>query len=324
MTTSSAGSKPSKPLAENDPKPRLARPHALKSMTGYAQTRLIENGWSLRVSVRSVNHRFLDLHLRVPDGFEPIEPRIRQIVRERVRRGHLDVTVHYELAGPAAVGVNREVAAAYLQAVNQLRNDFQIEPQPDLAAILRLPGVIGPPVASFEDKLAELESAVTRCLVESLDKLDRMRAAEANLLREEMSRRLAHITSLAAKIEAAAQRAHPLFAKRLETRLKELLGETALDPARIAQEAAIAAERSDVTEELTRLRSHVQQFESLLADAGDIGKKLDFLLQEMQREANTLLSKTPGNEGEGLEITRLALEIKSEIEKLREQVQNIE
>jgi len=293
-------------------------------MTGYAQTRIIENGWSLRVSVRSVNHRFLDLHLRVPEGFEPVEPRIRQIVRERVRRGHLDVTLHYELAGPAAVGVNREVAAAYLEAVNQLRSDFKIEPQPDLAAILRLPGVIGPPAASLEDKLAELEAAVAKCLMESLDKLDRMRADEASALREEMSERLRTIADLATKAEAMAERAHAAFAKRLESRLKELLGEAQLDPVRLAQEAAIAAERSDVSEEIVRLRSHVQQFEALLAGAGDIGKKLDFLLQEMQREANTLLSKTPGNEGEGLEITRLALEIKSEIEKLREQVQNIE
>jgi uncharacterized protein (TIGR00255 family) len=245
-------------------------------------------------------------------------------VRERVRRGHLDVTVHYELAGPAAVGVNREVAAAYLEAVNQLRRDFEIEPQPDLAAILRLPGVIGLAAASLEDKIAELEVAVTKCLVESLDKLDRMRADEANALRVEMSERLRTIADLATKTEAIAERAHGAFAKRLESRLKELLGEAQLDPARLAQEAAIAAERSDVSEEITRLRSHVQQFEALLADAGDIGKKLDFLLQEMQREANTLLSKTPGNEAEGLEITRLALEIKSEIEKLREQVQNIE
>jgi len=321
MTSSGASSKT---VAAGDSKPRLARANGLKSMTGYAQTRIIENGWSLRVSVRSVNHRFLDLHLRVPEGFEPVEPRIRQIVRERVRRGHLDVTLHYELAGPAAVGVNREVAAAYLEAVNQLRNDFKIEPQPDLAAILRLPGVIGPPAASLEDKLAELEAAVAKCLVESLDKLDRMRADEASALREEMSERLRTIADLATKAEAMAERAHAAFAKRLESRLKELLGEAPLDPARLAQEAAIAAERSDVSEEITRLRSHVQQFEALLAGAGDIGKKLDFLLQEMQREANTLLSKTPGNEGEGLEITRFALEIKSEIEKLREQVQNIE
>jgi uncharacterized protein (TIGR00255 family) len=321
MTNSGASSKT---VAAGASQPGPARVNGLKSMTGYAQTRIIENGWSLRVSVRSVNHRFLDLHLRVPEGFEPVEPRIRQIVRERVRRGHLDVTLHYELAGPAAVGVNREVAAAYLEAVNQLRSDFKIEPQPDLAAILRLPGVIGPPAASLEDKLAELEAAVARCLVESLDKLDRMRADEASALREEMSERLRTIADLATKAEATAERAHAMFAKRLESRLKELLGEAQLDPARLAQEAAIAAERSDVSEEIVRLRSHVQQFEALLAGAGDIGKKLDFLLQEMQREANTLLSKTPGNEGEGLEITRLALEIKSEIEKLREQVQNIE
>src|SRR5271170_1189010 len=124
-------------------KPRLARVDQLRSMTGYAQSRIVENGWSLRVSVRSVNHRFLDLHLRVPEGFEPVEPRIRQIVRERVRRGHLDVTLHYELAGPAAVGVNREVAGAYMEAVNQLRTEYKIDSHPDLAAILRLPGVIG-------------------------------------------------------------------------------------------------------------------------------------------------------------------------------------
>jgi uncharacterized protein (TIGR00255 family) len=314
------GSKP----AETAANPRAAGANTLKSMTGYAQTRIIENGWSLRVSVRSVNHRFLDLHLRVPEGFEPVEPRIRQIVRERVRRGHLDVTLHYEIAGPAAVGVNREVAAAYLDAVNQLRSDFKIEPQPDLAAILRLPGVIGPAKASLEDKIPELEATVTKCLVESLDKLDRMRADEASHLCEEMLARLRNLTSLGAEIETIAKRAQPAFARRLETRLKELLGEAPLDPARLSQEAAIAAERSDVTEEITRLRSHVEQFESLLAGAGDIGKKLDFLLQEMQREANTLLSKTPGNEQEGLEITRLALECKSEIEKLREQVQNIE
>jgi uncharacterized protein (TIGR00255 family) len=309
---------------ENPSNPRASGSKALRSMTGYAHAQVAEHGWSLRISVRSVNHRFLDLHLRVPEGFEPIEPRIRQIVRERVRRGHLDVTLHYDLAGPAAVGVNREVAAAYLQAVNSLREEFGIETQPDLAAILRLPGVIGLPAVSIGEELARLESAVTRCLGEALDKLDRMREDEANHLREEMSARLRTITQLAAQVEPLAERARPAFARRLELRLKELLGEAQLDPTRLAQEAAIAAERSDVSEELTRLRSHVQQFESLLAGASDIGKKLDFLLQEMQRETNTLLSKTPGNEAEGLEITRNALEMNSEIEKLREQVQNIE
>jgi uncharacterized protein (TIGR00255 family) len=309
---------------ENPSKARPAGAKSLRSMTGYAHAQVIENGWSLRVSVRSVNHRFLDLHLRVPDGFEPVEPRIRQIVRQHVRRGHLDVTLHYDPAGPAAVGVNREVAAAYLQAVNSLRQEFGIETQPDLAAILRLPGVIGPAAASIEEELGRLEDAVTRCLVESLDKLDRMREQEGNHLREEMLARLRSIAQLAEEVAPLAERVRPAFAQRLEQRLKDLLGEAQLDPTRLAQEAAIAAERSDVSEELARLRSHVLQFEMLLTGASDIGKKLDFLLQEMQRETNTLLSKTPGSEVEGLEITRRALEMKSEVEKLREQVQNIE
>jgi uncharacterized protein (TIGR00255 family) len=296
----------------------------LKSMTGYAQARASENGWSLRVTIRSVNHRFLDLHLRVPEGFEPLEPRIRQIIRERVRRGHLDVTVHYELAGPAAIGVNQEVAAAYLKAAASLRKEFNIQSEPDVESIMRLPGVIGAAAASLQSELERLESVLGRCMLESLDKLDRMRAEEAGVLREEMSSRLRTIAALASSVSTLAERARPAFAKRLETRLKDLLGETQIDPTRLAQEAALAAERSDVSEELVRLRSHVQQFQDLLASASEAGKKLDFLLQEMQREANTLLSKTPGNDGEGLEITRLALEIKSEIEKLREQVQNIE
>ena len=302
----------------------VAAAKSLKSMTGYAQAQRAENGYTMRLSIRSVNHRFLDLHARVPEGFEPLEPRIRQLVRERVRRGHLDVTLRYEPSGPAAVTINQDVAAAYVQAVNGLREQFAIHGEPDLASILRLPGVIGPAAASLDEELAKLEEVMAGCLTEALDKLDRMREHEGDVLRDEMLGRLASISGLAAKVSALAERARPAFAKRLETRLKELLAETQLDPTRIVQEAAIAAERSDISEELTRLASHVRQFESLLSTVADVGKKLDFLLQEMQREANTLLSKTPGTETEGLEITKLGLEIKSEIEKLREQVQNIE
>jgi uncharacterized protein (TIGR00255 family) len=311
-------------LQANPPDAPAASRKSLRSMTGYAQAQAVETGWSLRISVRSVNHRFLDLRLHVPEGFEPVEPRIRQIVRERVRRGHLDVTLHFELAGAAAIGINEEVAAAYMQAVNSLRKQFGIQAEPDLASLLRLPGVIGPPAASLDQEMARLEAAVARCLGEALDTLDRMREQEADALREEMSPRLGDIARLASKVAVLAERARPAFARRLESRLKELLGEAQLDPARLAQEAALAAERSDVSEELARLGSHVRQFEALLTGAADAGKKMDFLLQEMQREANTLLSKTPGVEADGLEITGLALEIKSEIEKIREQVQNIE
>src|SRR3984957_2934256 len=314
-------SKASHSAAVDDTKPRTT---GLKSMTGYAQARAVENDWNLRITIRSVNHRFLDLHLRLPEGFEPVEPQVRKIIRERVRRGHLDLTLHYELAGPAAVGVNEAVAAAYLVAVNSLRKKFSIQTEPDLAAILRLPGVIGAATGSLENGLERIEAVVVKALHQALDRLDRMRAEEGVHLCNDLNSRLATITTLTAEVAKLAERARPAFAKRLELRPKELLGEQPLDPARLAQEVAIAAERSDVSEELARLASHVQQFGSLISTGSDAGKKLDFLLQEMQRESTTLRSKTPGNEADGLEITRLGLEIKSEIEKLREQVQNIE
>jgi uncharacterized protein (TIGR00255 family) len=312
-----------KPQTVTEPSAGLQR-IGMKSMTGFASAHSAEHGWSLRLTIRSVNHRFMDLHLKLPEGFELVEPRMRKMLRERVRRGHLDVTLYYEPGGKAAVEINQEVAAAYVDALNRLKKKFRVKGEPDLAAILRLPGVIGTAAGATEKELTRLEESVTRCLSEALDKLDRMREAEARHLGEEMSARLHRIAALAREVKERAERALPAFAERLRTRLIELLSEAQLDPARLAQEAAIAAERSDVSEELARLESHVQQFEQFLEGAPDVGKKLDFLLQEMQREANTLLSKTPGNDGEGLEITRLGIEIKSEIEKLREQVQNIE
>ncbi len=151
-----------------------------------------------------------------------------------------------------------------------------------------------------------------------------MRRAEGKHLVAELRERLARIAGQVEQVRGLAASLRPVFARRLETRLRELLGGTAIDQARLAQEAALLAERSDISEELDRLRSHLQQFTKLLDGAGELGKKLDFLLQEMHREANTMLSKTPGVESEALAITGLALEIKAEIEKLREQVQNIE
>ncbi|PYU17118.1 MAG: YicC family protein [Acidobacteria bacterium] len=313
------------PASSPSASPKSAAP---KSMTGYAQAHIEQNGWSLRVSVRSVNHRFLDLHLHLPEGFEPFEPRMRQLLRERVRRGHIDVTLHFEPAGPAAVQVNREVAEAYLRIAEDLRRQFGMKTEPDLMALLRLPGVIATSgtlgETGSEDEQERLATEVAACLEEALTRLDEMRRAEGRLLAEEMSGRLVHIAEKGAQIRALAEQSRPAYARRLEMRLKELLGDTQLEPARLLQEAALLAERSDISEEIARLASHIDQFQKLLSVAGEAGKKLDFLLQEMQREANTMLSKTPGIEAEGLAITDLALEVKSEIEKLREQAQNVE
>ena len=297
------------------------------SMTGFAQARHEENGWAVRVSVKSVNHRFLDLKLRLPEGFDLYELRLRQMVRERIHRGHVEVNVNVEPGTAAPIQVNRDLVRAYLNVAEEFRQQTGAAAELDVVALLRLPGVIAGLTAAVpetEEEQEQLGQAIDACLREALLKLDDMRRAEGRHLAEELRGRVARIAEQAEQVRELAATLRPAFARRLETRLKDLLSGTVIDPARLAQEAAILAERSDISEELDRLRSHLQQFAKLLDGAGELGKKLDFLLQEMHREANTMLSKTPGVDSEALAITGLALEIKADIEKLREQVQNIE
>jgi len=295
----------------------------LRSMTGYAQARVEQNGWAVQLSLRSVNHRFLDVRVRMPEGWDALETEIRQLARERIRRGHLEVTLQVEAGKKNSITIHREVAAEYLKAAMSLSEQFGLKSDPDVAAILRLPGVASSG-APADDEIEELNALVRSCLGQAIDRLEQMKQVEGRALGAELSKRLDNVAQAAQKIAVLAERAQPAYAQRLEARLKELLGNYSLDPNRLAQEAAFAAERSDTTEELARLKSHVQQFRGLLDAGGEAGKKLDFLLQEMQRETNTLLSKANGIDSDGLEITQLGLELKSEIEKLREQVQNVE
>jgi uncharacterized protein (TIGR00255 family) len=312
-------------MSEKNPTP--ARLPECLSMTGYAQARREQSGWAVRVSVKSVNHRFLDVKLHLPEGFDLYELRLRQAVRERIHRGHVDINVNVEPGKAVPVQVNKDLALAYLRAAETLRQETRAAADMDVVSVLRLPGVIAGlsgAVPESEDEQEKLGQTLEACLREALLKLDDMRRAEGKHLVQDLRERLARITGEVEKVRGLAATLRPAFARRLETRIKELLGGTAIDPARLAQEAALLAERSDISEELDRLRSHLQQFTKLLDGAGELGKKLDFLLQEMHREANTMLSKTPGVESEALAITGLALEIKADIEKLREQVQNIE
>ncbi len=300
---------------------------ACLSMTGYALARAEHDGWALRISVKSVNHRFLDVKLRLPEGFDVYEARLRQLLREKIHRGHIEIQVNLQLSGAAPPQVNRELARAYLQVAEELRGATKAPAELDILSLLRLPGIVSGTSASLpeeEEAQERLGEALNACLQDALVKLDEMRRAEGQHLAEELRARAARIGAQTAEVRKLAVNLQPVFARRLEARLKEILSGASVEPARLAQEAALLAERSDVSEELDRLRSHLLQFDKLLEAGGEAGKKLDFLLQEMHREANTLLSKTPGAEGDGLAITGLALEIKAEIEKLREQVQNIE
>jgi uncharacterized protein (TIGR00255 family) len=223
--------------------------------------------------------------------------------------------------------VNQVLLQAYLRAADELRQQTGAKAELDLVSLLRLPGVIGglaPELPDSEEEQEEFGKILETQLREALGKMDEMRRAEGRHLSEELRGRTMRIGTLVERVRGLVQTLRPAFARRLDSRLKDLLSGSSIDPARLAQEAALLAERSDISEELDRLRSHLQQFAQLLDGAGELGKKLDFLLQEMQREANTMLSKTPGVESEALAITGIALEIKAEIEKLREQVQNIE
>ncbi|MGB7435993.1 MAG: YicC/YloC family endoribonuclease [Candidatus Acidiferrum sp.] len=298
-----------------------------RSMTGYALVGGDFQGWTVRVSVKSVNHRFLDVKLRIPDSLEAYEYRLRQAVRGRINRGHVDVHVSMDPSEAAPVHVNRELLKAYVQAATELQKQTGGKAELDVVSLLRLPGVITGLASALPETpegQEELGKVLEAYLLGALERMDEMRRNEGRHLTDELRARVAKIEDEADQVRELVGRLRPAFSRRLEARLRELLNGTNIEPARLAQEAALLAERSDISEELDRLRSHLQQFTKLLEGAGELGKKLDFLLQEMHREANSMLSKTPGVESEALEITGLALEIKAEIEKLREQVQNIE
>jgi len=301
----------------------------IRSMTGYSAMRGEEAGYSLSASVKSTNHRFLDLQVRLPAGLEALEPGLRQLVRDRVARGHVELTVVAERVGPASLQVNRHLMDAYVSAIRELRSQFGSSGEPDWIALLRLPGMVVAENGIFSPaELEEIQRIVGRLVGDTLARLDEMRAQEGEALERDLRMRLERLGHLSVEIEKSAETFPELFRRRLQNRIRDLLSEipggAALDAGRLAQETAYLASRSDISEELARFRSHLRQARDLLESDSEVGKKLDFLLQEMNREANTLLSKTTDVPEVGVEVARQAIEMKTEIEKLREQTQNIE
>lgn len=301
----------------------------IRSMTGYSTARIEEPDYSIAASVKSTNHRYLDLQLRYPSGFEALEPRLRNLIKEQVARGHLEVTVSLERPGATALRINRGMLEAYVAAYRELRSEFGQASDPDLMALLRVPGMIAATNGEFQpEDMERIAGSLASVVTEALQRLNEMRAREGESLAKDLRERLARLEALASGIESLARNVPGFYQKKLQARVKELLqelpGGISVDAGRLAQEVAYLASRSDITEELTRFRSHLKQTGQLLDGGLEAGKKLDFILQEMNREANTLLSKTTDVPEVGLEITRQAIEMKTEIEKLREQGQNIE
>jgi uncharacterized protein (TIGR00255 family) len=269
--------------------------------------------------LKSVNHRFLDLHLRLPGESDALEMKLRRLLKERLARGHIEVTLQVERGGAASFSVNRELVGGYIQAFRAAANEFGIPAEPDLNAVFRLPGAL----TAGETLDGSFEAAVLAAASKAVESLNAMREQEGRSLEKELRGRMVRVAEVTEGVEQIRSGVSRNYLEKIQSRIQELLG-SQIDRERALQEAALLAERSDIEEELVRMRAHVQHFLGLLDSGAEIGKKLDFLLQEMNREANTLLSKTAGLAGEGLKITELGLAMKTEIEKSREQVQNIE
>jgi uncharacterized protein (TIGR00255 family) len=295
-------------------------------MTGFARVSgRVNDLLSWNLSLKSVNHRFLDLHLRMPAGAESLEMRLRRLLKEKVLRGHLEVTLNVERGLRPSAHFDRDLLQGYIAAFRVAAAESELQQQPDLNAIFRLPGVLTGETRFSEQEVQALEEDVAAQIDPLVEALNRMRAQEGTALASELGATMERLDLAVSQVAHMRQEVQKAYFERLSQRISTLLnGNGVIDRDRIMQEAAILAERSDVEEEVTRLRTHIQHFHSLLKAGGEMGKKLDFLLQEMNREANTLLSKTGGVSGNGSRITDLGLGMKSEIEKAREQVQNLE
>jgi len=293
----------------------------LRSMTGFAQVKGQINGkLSFTLSLKSVNHRFLDLHFRMPSETDALEMKLRRLLKEKVARGHIELTLSIDRGSSEGFALNRELVSGYIKAFRAGAAEFGLAVEPDLNVILRMPGAMDASTGAAE---GDLENAVLPQVEEALARLNHMRDEEGKGIERELRERMDHIQKAGAGVERHRQAILQAYVEKLRARMQELIG-AQVDPERLLQEAALLVDRSDIQEELVRLQTHIQHFLGLLDEKGEVGKKLDFLLQEMNREANTLLSKTSGLAGEALKITEMGLVMKSEIEKLREQVQNVE
>jgi uncharacterized protein (TIGR00255 family) len=296
------------------------------SMTGFAVLRVdVDEAVSFTLTLKSVNHRFLDLQLRLPQSFEGVEAEVRRRLKAGVQRGHVEFSVQLERQGRSGLSFHEEQIAAYVAAFRDVAARHGLGCEPDLNDVLRLPGMMSGQQAASAEALGRLEAAVLAELDGAIAKFNEARAVEGAALAAELRASMGRIDALAAEVSTLREGARAAEFDRLKARMAELLEGASPGDDRLLNEAALLADRSDVEEELVRLRTHAEGFVALLEQGGPVGKRLDFLLQELNREANTLLSKTGGaGSRNGLRITEVGIEIKVEIERAREQVQNLE
>lgn len=297
------------------------------SMTGYARTQVRvavagEDQLGYTLTLKSVNHRFLDLQLRLPPGLDALEMELRKLLKESLVRGHVELALSLDRSAQQKTGYNRELVTAYLDAFNAARREHFLTGEPDLNAALRLPGALQADNRGDEE-MAALAESVRKEVGPLLEQLKAMRAREGESLEAILHGTLDRLAEATAGVAELRPEIEQRYQERLTQRLLAATGPE-FNRQRLLEEVAVLVDRSDISEELTRMTTHIGHFRELLAAGGEVGKKLDFLLQEMNREANTMLSKTGGLGGKGTRITELGLAMKAEIEKAREQIQNVE
>jgi uncharacterized protein (TIGR00255 family) len=289
------------------------------SMTGYGTGSAQKDSTTVTVEIKTVNHRFLDLHVRISREFQFLESEIQQLIRGALDRGRVDVNVAVHDTAASALDINATLVKGYLDAAVRLKEEFGFQDSLDLKTVLSLPGILQSKDVDAAGNSEALSELLGQSIRAALEGVLRMRRHEGEALLADMQRHLACIKENAGHIHELSISSAGDYLQKLRERLDQLLSQGGIDPQRLAQEAALIADKCDISEEIARLKSHIEQYFFLMDAKEKAGKKLDFLLQELQREANTILSKS-GN----LEISRHAIAIKTDIEKLREQVQNVE
>jgi uncharacterized protein (TIGR00255 family) len=293
------------------------------SMTGFARTQVrMRDELSYTLSLKSVNHRFLDIQMRLPSGMDALEIELRKALKENLVRGHVDLTLSVDRNSQQKTGYNRDLVASYLAAFAAARQEFELVGEADLNGILHLPGALQGENHS-DDDLTDLATSVQQEIIPLLGQLKAMRAREGEALKAILSATMDRLAEAVDGVSSLEPEVEQRFQERLTQRMIAATG-AEFNRQRLLEEVAVMVEHSDIAEELARMVTHIGHFRELLNGGGEVGKKLDFLLQEMNREANTLLSKTGGVGGKGTRITELGLAMKAEIEKAREQIQNVE
>lgn len=292
----------------------------MKSMTGFGRGEVFGENFSVSAEIKTVNNRFLDVNLRLSNELQSLESEIKKLISDRLSRGRVDVNLQYETTSEIAYELNRPLISGYLSALKEIQEEYSLSGEPDLNVIARLPNSM----QTKKDDLSEgFTEGVKDAILQALTSLELMRENEGNSLRIDLSALLENISSHLPAIESESENVAEEYLQRLTKRIEKLLSKSdsqiEIDQARMAQEVAYLADKSDISEEITRLKIHIEQFQAILKEEEPVGKRLDFLTQELNREANTISSKT-----QNMVVKDAALTIKADIEKIREQIQNVE